>query len=514
MDPGTAAILTLSAITGVSGYGAYKLNARRGESIAEEVQLALGDTRATIKAAEEAKLKAIQALDEQDKEVKRLTDEINELKKVKQQLESEKSVMSKNLEEAGELEKTFRELPTEVFKQAITDFKSKPEIVKLGHPEFFEPLLSRFSVTRGTARTLYAKFKKVVVDIMPKSEFDALLLDALKNGTTSLEQRQKKEATEAQEAKDKIANEKAEAKAKVEEKAKAERDVAAAKAFALRQEALDKAVEESNIREAEAKKKTEAAALAALRSKIDKNKADEEALKIKEAKDKLTLQDIVNQAFEAAKVGPLQSNTVYQKIKTPFLSGVDSVARGVQKAVDVTKQAAVETGKVIRRPLTQYEERQKRYKEALEQQGGAGDTFDTDVYYRLFHPKDEDIPNKVLADLFRKTSTDAVLAKNMLPIFDAFMFWRSTVLKYPLLYKVELVASAEKLFKLVEPIQVNAVFQNKDLKKAMEAVKRVGTKEVTTRMNPMTGRTAGGMRKKKLRTRRGVKQNDRRTRRG
>jgi hypothetical protein len=514
MDPGTAAILTLSAITGVSGYGAYKLNARRGESIAEEVQLALGDTRATIKAAEEAKLKAIDALNKQNKEVERLTNEINELKKVKQQLESEKSVMSKNLEDAGELEKTFRELPTEVFKQAINDFKSKPEIVKLGHPEFFEPLLSRFSVTRGSARTLYAKFKKVVVDIMPKSEFDALLLDALKNGTTSLEQRQKKEATEAQEAKDKIANEKAEAKAKVEEKAKAERDVAAAKAFALRQEALDKAVEESNIREAEAKKKTEAAALAALRSKIDKNKADEEALKIKEAKDKLTLQDIVNQAFEAAKVGPLQSNTLYQKIKTPFLSGVDSVARGVQKAVDVTKQAAVETGKVIRRPLTQYEERQKRYKEALEQQGGAGDTFDTDVYYRLFHPKDEDIPNKVLADLFRKTSTDAVLAKNMLPIFDAFMFWRSTVLKYPLLYKVELVASAEKLFKLVEPIQVNAVFQNKDLKKAMEAVKRVGTKEVTTRMNPMTGRTAGGMRKKKLRTRRGVKQNDRRTRRG
>jgi hypothetical protein len=199
------------------------------------------------------------------------------------------------------------------------------------------------------------------------------------------------------------------------------------------------------------------------------------------------------------------------------------VARGVQKAVDVTKQAATTASEatkvaakkatdVIRTPITIAKERAYKFREGT--RGGAGDTFDTDVYYRLFHPKDEDAPNKVLADLFRKTSTDATLAKNILPIFDAFMFWRSTVLKYPLLYKIELVIAAENLFRLVEPIQVNAVFQNKDLKKAMEAVKRVGIKEVTTRMNPMTGRTSGGTRKKKLRTRRGGKQNDRRTRRG
>jgi hypothetical protein len=373
-----------------------------------------------------------------------------------------------------------------------------------------------------------------------------------------LEERQKKEAevknAKAKEVEAKALEEetkKKRAKAEVEAKTQAERDVAATEADEIRQKALQKAFEDSTKRKADAKTKAEATALAALATKLEKNKADDEALRIKTAKDKLTLQDIVNQAFEAAKSGPLTSNTTYQSIKTPFLSGVDSVARGVQKAVDVTKQAAKKTGEVIRAPLTQYEERQRRYKEALEQQGGAGDTFDTDVYYRLFHPKDEDRPNKVLAKLFRDTSTDTTLARNILPVFDAFMYWRKNVLNSPILYKVELVASAQNLFKLVEPSKVNAVFQNKDLAKAMEAVKPVGTKEVTTRLNPMTGRTAdaadiqavkdakvepvkefketideppkeaaltlrtpkGGMRKKKLRTRRRDKQNVRRTRR-
>jgi hypothetical protein len=547
MDPGTAAILTLSAITGISGYGAMKLNAKAKATIDEQVKLAIGDAQAKIADAQKAKTDA-------EQKVNTLKAYIDTIERVKKQLESEKTVLSENLEKASELEKTFRELPAEVFKQAINDFKAKPEIVTLGHPEFFEPLLSRFSVTRGTARSLYAKFKKVVVDIMPKPKFDELLLDALKNGASSLEAvkaaKDKAEAevkaakdkveAEAKAAKDKIANEKA-------AEAQAKRDVAATEAAEIRTAALKKAFEESKIRKADAKTKEEAAALAALRSKIDKNKADEEALKIKEANDKLTLQDIVDKAFEAAKVGPLTSNTLYQKVKTPFLDGVDSVARGVQKAVNVTKQAAKKTGQVILAPLTTYQKRQADYNLALEQQqGGAGDTFDTDVNYRLFHPKDGDRPNKVLAKLFEKTSTDTTLARNILPVFDAFMYWRKTVLNSPILYKAELVASAQNLFILVEPIKVNPVFQNNDLKKAKEAVE-----QGTSRINPMTGRTSnatdvqavkdakvepvkqfkeiineppkepalklrtpvGGMRKKKLRTRRRDKQNVRRTRR-
>jgi hypothetical protein len=236
MDPGTAAILTLSAITGVSGYGAYKLNARRGASIDEEVQKAVKDAQAMIKASEDAKVIAEQALNKQNEDVKRLTNEINGLKKAKQQLLDEKVVLSKNLESATELEKTYRELTPEVFKQAIMDFKDNPKIKELGHPEFFDPLLSRFSATRGTARALYAKFKTAVTVMMPKTEFDTLLLNALKNGKSSLEQLQKKEA-EAAEAK---AAAKAAAKAKAATEAQAKRQ-AEAEGAAIRQKAEQEA---------------------------------------------------------------------------------------------------------------------------------------------------------------------------------------------------------------------------------------------------------------------------------
>jgi hypothetical protein len=502
-----------------------KLNAKAKATIDEQVKLAIGDAQAKI-------ADAIQAKAEAEKKVNTLKAYIDTIERVKKQLESEKSVLSENLEKASELEKTFRELPAEVFKQAINDFKAKPQIVTLGHPEFFEPLLSRFSVTRGTARSLYAKFQKVLKVIIPKPEFDALLLDALKNGASSLEAvkaaKDKAEAevkaakdkveAEAKAAKDKIANEKA-------AKAQAERDIAATEAAEIRTAALQKAFDESNIRKAETKKKEEAAALAALRSKIDKNKADEEAAEAKAVKDARTLQQIVDEALAAAKVGPLQSNTLYQSVKTPFLSGIDSVARGVQKAVDVTKQAAKKTGQVVLAPLTTYQKRQADYKarkqqalederQALEeqapqdelpnQQGGA-DTFDTDVNYRLFHPKDGDRPNKVLADLFKRTLSDETLATNIRPIVDAFIYWRKTILNFSSLYKIELVVSAENLFNLTKSNQVNAVFKD-EVEKAM---KQTTSKKVTTQVNPMNG----GMRKKKLRTRRRDKQNVRRTRR-
>ena len=534
MDPGTAAILTLSAITGISGYGAMKLNAKAKATIDEQVKLAIGDAQAKIAEAQKAQTEA-------EQKVNTLKAYIDTIERVKKQLESEKSVLSENLEKASELEKTFRELPAEVFKQAINDFKAKPEIVTLGHPEFFEPLLSRFSVTRGTARSLYAKFKKVVNDIMPKPKFDELLLDALKNGATSLKQLQDSK-TAIQDAKDKEA---AAAKAKLDAEAQAKRDVAATEAAEIRTAALKKAFEESTIRKQEAARvkeakdetarlakeaKDKAAAEKAAKAAEAKKKADEE----KAAKDKLTLQDIVNQAFEAAKSGPLTSNTLYQKVKTPFLSGIDSVARGVQKAVDVTKQAAKKTGQVIRAPLTAYEKRQADYKarkqqalederQALEeqalqdelpnQQGGA-DTFDTDVNYRLFHPKDGDKPNKVLADLFKRTLSDEKLATNIRPIVDAFIYWRKTILNFSSLYKIELVVSAENLFNLTKSNQVNAVFKD-EVEKAIEPVKQF--KEIIDeppKEGKLTLRTpTGGTRKKKLRTRRRDKQNVRRTRR-
>lgn len=238
MDPGTAAILTLSTITGISGYGAMKLNAKRGASIDEEVKKAIGDAQAMIKASEDAKLIAEQERNKKEEEVKKLSAEISKMQKAQQQLLDEKVVLSKNLESATELEKTYRELSADVFKQAIMDFKAKPEIEKLGHPELFEPLLSRFSVTRGTARALYAKFESAVVGMMPKAEFDALLLAALKNGRTSLEQRQTKEAEEAQVAKEKAAEAarvKAAAKAKAAAEAQAAKDKAAAEAKAAAQ---------------------------------------------------------------------------------------------------------------------------------------------------------------------------------------------------------------------------------------------------------------------------------------
>ena len=236
MDPGTAAILTLSTITGISGYGAYKLNARRGASIDEEVQKAVKDAQAMIKASEDAKVIAEQERNKKEEEVKKLSAEIAKMQKAQQQLLDEKVVLSKNLESATELEKTYRELTPEVFKQAIMDFKDNPKIKELGHPEFFDPLLSRFSATRGTARALYAKFKTAVTVMMPKTEFDTLLLNALKNGKSSLEQLQKKEA-EAAEAK---AAAKAAAKAKAATEAQAKRQ-AEAEGAAIRQKAEQEA---------------------------------------------------------------------------------------------------------------------------------------------------------------------------------------------------------------------------------------------------------------------------------
>jgi hypothetical protein len=499
MDPATLVALTIGGITTVSGYGAYKLNAKAKASIDEQVKLAIGDAQAMIKASEDAKVVAERERNKKDEEVKKLTGEIAKLKAAEQTLKDEKVVLSNNLKSATELEKTFRALSPEAFKQAITDFKDKPEIKKLEHPEFFEPLLSRFSMSRGTAQSLYTKFANAVTVMIPKKDFDELLLETLKGADSSL--------------------------AKV-------KDTAAAEAKRIKDEAAAAAKTKKDTAAAEAKRIKDEAATAAAAAKMKK--------------DARTLQEIVNQAFEDAKVGPLTSNTLYQKVKTPFLDGVDSVARGVQKAVDVTKQAAKKTGQVVLAPLRTYQKRQTDYNLAVKQQGGAGDTFDTDVYYRLFHPKEGDAPNEVLADLFRKTSTDTTLARNILPVFDAFMYWRKTVLNSPLLYKIELVISAKNLFKLVEPIKVNPVFQNKALAKAKEAVE-----QGTTRLNPMTGRTfnaadvqavkdakvepdkkfketideppkeaaltlrtpKGGMRKKKLRTRRGGKQNVRRTRR-
>ena len=476
MDPATLVALTIGGITTVSGYGAMKLNAKTKATIDEQVKLAIGDAQAKIAEAQKAKAEALQALNKQIEKVEKLTNEINGLKKVKQQLVDEKVVLSKNLESATELEKTYRALSPEAFKQAITDFKDKPEIQKLEHPEFFEPLLSRFSMSRGTAQSLYTKFANAVTVMIPKKDFDELLLETLKGADSSLA---KVKAKAAAEAKDKAAADKAAAAAKVKE-------------------AKDKAA------------------------------AD------KAAKDARTLQQIVDEAFKAAKDGPLTSNTLYQKVKTPFLSGIDSVARGVQKAVDVTKQAAKKTGQVIRAPLTAYEKRQADYKarkqqalederQALEeqtpqdelpnQQGGA-DTFDTDVNYRLFHPKDGDKPNKVLADLFKRTSSDETLATNIRPIVDAFIYWRKTILNFSSLYKIELVVSAENLFNLTKSNQVNAVFKD-EVEKAIEPVKQF--KEIINeppKEGKLTLRTpTGGMRKKKLRTRRRDKQNVRRTRR-
>jgi len=494
MDPATLVALTIGGITTVSGYGAMKLNAKTKATIDEQVKLAIGDAQAKIAEAQKAKAEALQALNKQIEKVEKLTNEINGLKKVKQQLVDEKVVLSKNLESATELEKTYRALSPEAFKQAITDFKDKPEIQKLEHPEFFEPLLSRFSMSRGTAQSLYTKFANAVTVMIPKKDFDELLLETLKGADSSLA---KVKAKAAAEAKDKAAADKAAAAAKVKEA----KDKAAA----------DKAAAAAKVKEAK-----------------DKAAAD------KAAKDARTLQQIVDEAFKAAKDGPLTSNTLYQKVKTPFLSGIDSVARGVQKAVDVTKQAAKKTGQVIRAPLTAYEKRQADYKarkqqalederQALEeqtpqdelpnQQGGA-DTFDTDVNYRLFHPKDGDKPNKVLADLFKRTSSDETLATNIRPIVDAFIYWRKTILNFSSLYKIELVVSAENLFNLTKSNQVNAVFKD-EVEKAIEPVKQF--KEIINeppKEGKLTLRTpTGGMRKKKLRTRRRDKQNVRRTRR-
>jgi colicin import membrane protein len=210
MDAATLVALTIGGITTVSGYGAMKLNAKAKATIDEQVKLAIGDAQAKIAEARKATEKAEIERNKQIKKVEELTDEINGLKKVKQQLVDDKAGLLKNLDSATELEKTYRALSPEAFKQAIMDFKDKPEIQKLEHPEFFEPLLSRFSVTRGTAQSLYTKFANAVTAMIPKKDFDELLLETLKGADSSLAKVKAKAAAEAADAKKKAAEEEAE----------------------------------------------------------------------------------------------------------------------------------------------------------------------------------------------------------------------------------------------------------------------------------------------------------------
>ena len=283
MEPGTAAILVLSAITGISGYGAMKLNARRGASIDEEVQKAIGDAKAIIAATEEAKVIA-------EKEVQKLTDELNTLKKAEKQLKSEKDTLSKSLESASELEKTYRGLSTEVFKEAIQDFIQKPAIQDLGDlKKVFEPLLSRFSLSRGTADSLYRKVETAVgpTRMLPRTNFDALLLESLKIGPSLLEKRRADQAEKARIAKEKSdaeAAEKAEkarlAKAKADAETQAANEIAAAEAAELRKAAIEKAA-------ADAQTAKEKAAADAQTAK-EKAAADAQTAKEKAAADAAT----------------------------------------------------------------------------------------------------------------------------------------------------------------------------------------------------------------------------------
>jgi membrane protein involved in colicin uptake len=291
MEPGTAAILTLSAITGISGYGAMKLNAKAKAGIDELIKAATEDAKALIASARKAKLDAERERNKKQEEIERLKSDIIKMETAKQQLLDEKVVLTKKLESATELEKTYRELSPEVFKQSIMDFKSNKRIEKLGHPEFFDPLLSRFSVNRGTAQSLYTKFKNAVTVMMLKEDFDLLLLRALKNGKSSLEKRQKKEAEEAQAAKTKA---EAEAKTKAEAKAKAaaevqalrqaEAEAAAAKKKADQETALKNARERVAARDAAIEKA--AKERAAAEAFVKKTAADAKIAKEKAAQEK------------------------------------------------------------------------------------------------------------------------------------------------------------------------------------------------------------------------------------
>jgi hypothetical protein len=325
MDPATAVAFTIGGITTVSGYGAYKLNAKAKASIDEQVKLAIGDAQAMIKSAQDAKAIAERERNKKDDEVKKLTAEISTMKKAQQQLISEKDVLSKNLDSATELERTYSELKPEVFKQAIMDFKDNPKIKELGHPEFFEPLLSQFSVTRGTARGLYTKFANVVVGMMSKEEFDALLLDILKNGRTSLEQRQTNEAEEARVAKEKAAEAAAvrrAAKVKAAAEAQAARDVAAAEAAAeaaeLRRVSMEKAAADAAARKA-ARKAAKDKAAADAKAAADKAAADKAAAD-KAAADKAAADKAAADAKAAAEpqdraVEPVEINKCKQTLR-------------------------------------------------------------------------------------------------------------------------------------------------------------------------------------------------------
>jgi predicted nuclease with TOPRIM domain len=74
MDPGTAAIATLSTITGIAGYGAMKTNSMQR------------DVQSLLKATEDAKTIAENQLKSKQEEVEKLKKELNAIRTAKQQI--------------------------------------------------------------------------------------------------------------------------------------------------------------------------------------------------------------------------------------------------------------------------------------------------------------------------------------------------------------------------------------------------------------------------------------------
>ena len=198
MDPATATLAVLSTITGISGYGAYRLNSKAA--------LAMDDTANQLaaqkieKVRKELALATEQMKSKAERELKAKQAEVDGFKRDIEALKTSKGVLESKLQSATELEQLYRFVSLSVFRKSIKDFGERAEIKKalegLAEPQIkavakvLEKVgnVSRLSLTRGSAQAMFQELSKASGrEFMPRVEFDKILMEVFKSAEVSSE---------------------------------------------------------------------------------------------------------------------------------------------------------------------------------------------------------------------------------------------------------------------------------------------------------------------------------------
>jgi hypothetical protein len=189
IDPGTAAIAVLSTVTGVAGYGAMKINANQARVMDETANRLAEEKIEAVRRKLKAATEELQAKAQRELDAK--TAEIKDLKKALDEIEDAKKTLTSKLQQATEGERLFASVLLPTFKKAINSFKKKvqPTIDTLSDSKkkavekVFDKYISttRLNISRGSMQSFYQDLTKAAgQSFMDRAEFDRVLTETLK----------------------------------------------------------------------------------------------------------------------------------------------------------------------------------------------------------------------------------------------------------------------------------------------------------------------------------------------